>query len=68
MDESAAELVAKGLLFVFPALGDVPVRPIARGAANSSWLQVSAAISSLKGLHMDERTHHHILLHQAVQW
>ena len=52
-DEPAAELVAKGLLFVFPALGDVPVRPIARGAANSAWLRVSAAISRLKGLHMD---------------
>lgn len=49
-DEPATEVLAKGLLFVFPALGNVPIRPIARGVASSAWMRVSAAISRLKDL------------------
>ena len=51
VDKSDTDLLAKGLLFVFPSLGNMPVCPSARGSASSEWLRVSAAISRLKELH-----------------
>ena len=50
VDELATEVLAQGLLFVFPALEDVPVHSAAEGATRSAWLGVGAAISRLKGL------------------
>lgn len=47
------ELLAKGLLFVFPNLGDMPICPSSRGSTSSEWLRVSAAISKLKELDRD---------------
>lgn len=51
VDKSDTDLLAKGLLFVFPSLGNKPVCPSAKGSACSEWLRVSAAISRLKELH-----------------
>ena len=52
VDVSDTELLAKGLLSVFPMLGEnVPIRPIPGGVASSAWLCVSNAISRLKGLY-----------------
>ena len=51
VDEPETGVLAKGLLFVFPVLEDIPVRPGARGATSSLWFRVSAAISGLKDMH-----------------
>lgn len=51
VDEPDTDLLAKGLLFVFPVLENIPVCPGARGAASSVWLRVGAAISRLKDSH-----------------
>ena len=47
-DGPETDVLAKGLLFVFPVLGNIPVRPGTRGTASSVWLRVGAAISRLK--------------------
>ena len=48
VDGPATELLANGLLFVFPALGPSPVYYPERGAGSSAWSRVSTAISVLK--------------------
>jgi len=54
VDKPDTDLLAKGFLFVFPALGKIPVGPSARGAASSGWLRVGTAISRLKNPHDPE--------------
>jgi hypothetical protein len=49
-DKPDTKLLAKGLLFVFPALGNIPIRPILMSPASSVWLDVGTAISKFKGL------------------
>ena len=51
VDKPDTDVLAKGLLSVFPRLGNIIVCPGARGATSSGWLRVSAAISRLKELH-----------------
>jgi hypothetical protein len=51
LDKPDTDLLAKGLLFVFPRLGDIPIGPSGRGAASPAWLRVCAAISRLKEPH-----------------
>ena len=50
VDGPETDVLAKGLLFVFPALGCTPVCPGTRGTASSVWLRVGAAISRFKGI------------------
>ena len=50
VDGPDMDVLAQGLLYVFPVLGDTPLRPGSRGTAGSVWLRVGAAISRLKGV------------------
>jgi hypothetical protein len=47
VDEPGVEVLAKAFLFVFPSLGCLPIHPITRDAATSTWSRVSAAIFRL---------------------
>ena len=47
VDKPDVDVIAKGLSFVFPKLGNIPVCPGGSGGASSAWLCVSAAISRL---------------------
>ena len=51
VDGPDIDVLAKGLMFVFPSLGNSPVCPIMGVNASSAWLRVNAAISRLRGLH-----------------
>jgi len=51
VDKPDTDVLAKGLLFVFPRLGNTPVFPGAWGASSCGWLRVGDAISRLKELH-----------------
>jgi len=51
VEKPDTDVLAKGLLFVFPKLRNIPVCPGGSGAASSAWLRVSAAVSRLKEPH-----------------
>ena len=54
VDKPDTDVVAKGLLSVFPRLGCIPVCTGGSGAATSAWVRVGAAISRLKEFHDPE--------------
>lgn len=51
VEKPDTDVLAKGLLFVFPKLRNIPVCPGGSGAASSAWLRVSAAVPRLKEPH-----------------
>ena len=49
VDDLGTEVLAKGFLFVFPALGNIPISYATRGHSDMTWFRVSVAISRLRG-------------------
>ncbi|KAF9784038.1 hypothetical protein BJ322DRAFT_1219546 [Thelephora terrestris] len=54
VDKPDADVLAKGFMFVFPALENMPVCPMAGATASPAWLRVNAAISRFRDLHKSD--------------